>query len=122
MAQTTRIPSDRLEAYFDDYTKRFLRDEAPEAADVEVLSHSLGDQYVAEGDRLNGITYDPRTNALELSLGFPREELRVHRIYAPQEVWVVEEPDGFISSIEIVRADGTREVVTVKKVGLPRAG
>lgn len=122
MATTTRIPSDRLEAYFDDFTKRFLRDGAPEAADVEVLSPALGDQYVAKGDRLNGITYDPRTNALELSLGFPREDLRVHRITAPQEVWVVEEPGGFISSIEIVRADGTREVVTVKKVGLRRVG
>jgi putative heme degradation protein len=48
----------------------------------------------------------------------PFENPHLHRIYAPQEVWVVEEPDGFTNSIEILRADGTREVVTVRKVGL----
>jgi hypothetical protein len=71
MSQTTKIPTDRLEAYFGTFTKRFLLHGNPEAADIEVLSPELGDQYVAEGDRLNGITYDPKANALELSLGCP---------------------------------------------------
>jgi hypothetical protein len=118
MSQTTKIPIDRLEAYFSAFTKRFLLHGNPEAADIEVLSPELGDQYVSEGDRLNGITYDPKANALELSLGFPLEDPYLHRIYAPQEVWVVEESDGFTSSIAIVRAAGAREVVTVRKVGL----
>lgn len=118
MSQTTKIPIDRLEAYFGALTKRFLLHGHPEAADIEVLSPDLGNQYVAEGDRLNGITYDPKANALELSLGFPLKDPHLHRIYAPQEVWVVEESDGFTSSIEVVRADGAREVVTVRKVGL----
>ena len=118
MSQTTRIPTDRLETYFDAFTKRFLLHGSPDAADIEVLSPDLGDQYVAEGDRLNGITFDPKANALELSLGFPLENPHLHRIYAPQEVWVVEESDGFTNSIEVVRADGAREVVTVRRVGL----
>jgi hypothetical protein len=35
-------------------------------------------------------------------------------------VWVVEEPDGFPGTIEIVRPDGAREVVTIRKVGIRR--
>ena len=53
MPSTTKIPHDRLHEYFEDFTKRFLRDGAPEAVDVEVLSADLGDQYVAEGARLD---------------------------------------------------------------------
>jgi hypothetical protein len=35
-------------------------------------------------------------------------------------VWAVEEPDGFLSAVEVVHLDGTREVVSVKRVGLRR--
>ena len=38
-----------------------------------------------------------------------------HRIPQPKEVWTVEEPDGFITSIEIVRDDATREIVKVNR-------
>jgi hypothetical protein len=41
-----------------------------------------------------------------------------HRVIKPREVWVVEEQDGFVSSLEIERAGRAREVVTVKKVGV----
>lgn len=34
-------------------------------------------------------------------------------------LWVTEEPDGFLSAIEIMRADGMREVVRVQRVGRP---
>jgi hypothetical protein len=30
----------------------------------------------------------------------------------------VEEPDGFVSTIEVVRGDGSREIVRVQRVGL----
>jgi hypothetical protein len=115
MSVTTKIPHDRLFEYFDAFTKRFLRDEAPEAVDVEVVGPDLGDQFGIEGARLIGITYDPRDNALELELD-PGD----HRVYEPKEVWVIEEPDGFVSALEVVRPDGTRDIVTVKRVGLRR--
>ncbi len=113
MSATIWIPPERLAGYFDAFTKRFLRDGSPEAVDVEVLASHLGDQFAAEGARLVGITYDPHDNALEFEL-----ESGDHRALQPQEVWVVEEPDGFLSAIEVVRADGSREVVHVRRVGL----
>jgi hypothetical protein len=115
MSATTRIPPEQLATYFDAFSKRFLRDGSPEAVSVEVTSPEWGDQYVAEGARLAGITYDRRANSLELEL-----ESGDHRVYQPREVWTVEEPNGFISAIEIVRPDGSREIVRVNQVGLRR--
>jgi uncharacterized protein DUF5335 len=117
MSVTTQIPRDRLADYFEAFTKRFLRDGSPEAVDVEVLEPDWGHQVPLQGARLVGITYTKGTNTLEFEL-----DVGDHRIYEPQEVWVVEEPDGFLDAIEVVLPDGSREVVSVKRVGLRRIG
>jgi uncharacterized protein DUF5335 len=115
MSVTTQVPRERLAEYFDEYTKRFLRTGSPEAADVEVLAPDLGDQSAVEGARLLGITYDRRDDALEFEL-----DSGTHRVEAPEEVWTVEEPDGLISALEVVCSDGSRQVVSIKRVGLRR--
>ncbi|MFL5576715.1 MAG: DUF5335 family protein [Gemmatimonadaceae bacterium] len=112
MSVTTRIPPERLSAYFDAFTKKFLRDANPETVNVEVLSPDWGEQFEAEGAHLMGITYDRKANSLEFEL-----EAGDHRVYQPSEVWAVEEPDGFVSSIEVVRPDGVKDVVNVKRAG-----
>jgi hypothetical protein len=111
--ETTRVPNDRLKAYFDKFTTHFLLRESTNAVDVEVLSSDWGDQSAAEGAHLRGITYDPKDNALEFEL-----EGGDHRVTKPKEVWTVEEFDGFIKAIEIVREDGTREVARVHRLGV----
>jgi hypothetical protein len=111
MSQTKRIPREQLYVYFGDFTKRFLQDSSPEAVDVELIEPELGDQTVTIGTHLLGITYEDRTNTLEIEM-----ETGDHRDYNPEAVWVVEEPDGFVNAFEIVNADGRREVVSVKRV------
>jgi hypothetical protein len=113
MSVTTRIPEGRLAGYFEEFTKRFLRDEAPERASIELLSPE--GRAESEGERLLGITYDPHRNSLELAL-----ESGDHRVYDPREVWVVEDLDGFVSAIEIVRQDGAKEVVTIRRTPIER--
>jgi hypothetical protein len=115
MADAVKIERGRLFRYFDAFTKRFLRDDSPEAVDVEVMDPEIGDQIGIQGTRLIGITFDPNTDALELAL-----EPGDHRVYHPAEVWVVEEDDGFLSAIEVARPDGGHEVVSVKRGGLRR--
>ncbi|HET8713581.1 MAG TPA: DUF5335 family protein [Gemmatimonadales bacterium] len=115
MAVTTLIPRERLARYFDEFTKRFLRDGSPEAVDVEVIEPDLGTQVAAQGPRLLGITYDRGSNALEFTL-----DTGDHRLYRPREVWTIEEPDGFISAVELVDAEGRKEVVSIKRVGIRR--
>ena len=111
MSETRRIPTDQLTEYFDAFSKRFLMADSPTAADVEVVGRDVGDQRLASGARLLGVDYDPHTNALELELGAGE-----HRAYRPREVWAIEEADGFISGLEIVRGDGNREVVNIRRV------
>lgn len=115
MAVTTLIEPERLARYFDDFTKRFLRDGSPEAVDVEVLEPGWGTQVAARGPRLLGITYDHGSNALEFTL-----DSGDHRLYQPREVWTVEESDGFVSAVEVVGAEDRKEVVSIKRVGLRR--
>jgi hypothetical protein len=109
---TKRIPHDQLVQYFDAFTRRFLRDRPPESVDVEVVAPDWGHQQAATGVRLEGITFDTHTGALEFAL-----DVGGHRVYRPREVWTVEEPDGFVSSIEVVRADGEKEIVAVRQRG-----
>ena len=115
MAQTKRIPPEQLTRYFDDFSRRFLMDSSPEAVDIELIDSDLGDQRIANGARLRGVDYDPHEHALEFEFDNGN-----HRVYEPSEVWVIEEPDGFISGLEAVASDGSRRVVSIKRVGLRR--
>jgi hypothetical protein len=115
MAVTKEISPDQLDAYFAEFTRRFLRDGSPEAVDVEVVEPELGSQVAVQGARLLGITYDPRRHALEFEL-----DVGDHRILDLGDVWTVEEEDGFLSSVAVVHQDGTREVVSIKRVGVKR--
>ena len=63
--ETKRVTNDQLETYFDRFTRHFLMRESTNAVDVEVLAPESGDQFEAQGAHLLGITFDPRSNALE---------------------------------------------------------
>jgi hypothetical protein len=116
MPVTKRLSQDTMEEYFDRFNKRFLNLESTDVADVEVLGLDLGDQVESDGAHLIGITYDPGTHALEVAL-----EAGDLRAYRPKEVWAVEEDDGFIRALEIVRDDDTSEIVRVRRLGIQRA-
>ena len=79
-----------------------------------MLEPDWGDHYtpIAQCAHLLGITYQSRTRRLEFEL-----DSADHRIEDPEEVWVLEEPDGFLSALEVVYGDGSREVVSIKRVG-----
>jgi hypothetical protein len=113
--KTKQITPDRMEQYFNGFSKRFLQKDN-RTADVEVLGMDLGDQVEGEGVRLIGITYEPNTKELEVEL-----ETGDLRSYKPKEVWAIEEDDGFIRALEIVRDDDTKEIVRVRRQAIRRA-
>src|SRR5262245_19217855 len=115
MSDTVKIPRERLHRYFEDFSKRFLRGDKAEAADIEVVNPEWGDQIDTDGVRLEGITYEDNTNTLDFAL-----DVGDHRVYQPKEVWVVEEAGGFVSSVEVVRPDGGRDVVMLNRSPLKR--
>lgn len=110
MTATKQIPSQQWKEYFDRFTKRYLRDDRPETARVELLSPGLGDQVETTAAHLQGITYDTKSKALEVLL-----ENMDHLVFRPEEIWAIEEKDGFLSGVEIVRGDGTKEILTIRR-------
>lgn len=97
MSVTKQIQPREWERYFDDLVKRHLRGDSQNAsASIEVLSPSLGEQPEVTTARLLGLTYDPKSSALEMML-----ENLDHLVFSPAEVWVLEEDDGFISALEV---------------------
>ena len=116
MESTKRLSPEGMEEYFNRFNKRFLNNESTDVADVEVVGRALGDQVATDGVHLIGISYDPRSKALEVEL-----ETGDLRTYQPKEVWAIEEDDGFVRAIEIVRDDDTTEIVRVRRLGVRRA-
>jgi hypothetical protein len=76
--------------------------------DIEVVSLQIGFQPEARRLPLIGISYDPKSDVLELLLG----ELE-HLIRAPREFYVDEELLG-ITSLQIIDAEGVRQIVTLR--------
>jgi hypothetical protein len=109
-ATTKQIPRQQWKEYFDRFTKRFLRDDRPEAATIELLSPGLGDQFEVEGAELLGISFDPKSRAIEVLL-----KNMDHLVFQPKEISAIEEDDGFVSGIEIVCGDGVKEVLTLRR-------
>jgi hypothetical protein len=74
-------------------------------AEIEVAALDLGDQIQAKWLPLLGITYDPKGDLIEVAL-----EGVDHLIPQPLEVWV--ETEGLdLSSIEVIDANGVRQIV-----------
>lgn len=77
-------------------------------AEVEVASLALGDQVEAEWLPLLGLTYDPKDDLVEVAL-----DGLDHLINKPREIYV---DDDFaeLVSLEVVQADGTRQIIKLK--------
>jgi hypothetical protein len=97
-------------AYFDRISKGLEAEEA----EIEVMALALGDQVEAEWLPLIGITYEPKTDMLDVAL-----EGLDHMIAKPREIYVDEQTRGIVS-IEIVDGDGVRQIVKLRdKLLLP---
>jgi len=112
MRTTKQLPRAEWKAYFDRFTREHVKDAAPGAATIEVMSPTLGDQFEVAAVRLLGLTFDPKSGALEVML-----EGLDHLSLNPTEVWVLEGEPGFIATLEVVRADGIKEIIYIRRSG-----
>jgi hypothetical protein len=74
-------------------------------AEIEVASLALGAQIAAEWLPLLGMTYDPRSEILEIAL-----DGLDHLIHQPRELHLSLD-NGALASVIIVDGDGTRQIV-----------
>ncbi len=77
-------------------------------AEIEVASARLGDQIEAEWVPLIGITYDPKNDIVDVAV-----QGLDHMIRKPQKLFV-EEDAGLVTSLEVIDAEGARQIVKFK--------
>lgn len=78
-------------------------------AEIEVISLSLGDQIEAEWTSLIGISYDHKSDLIEIAL-----DKLDHIIRSPRQLSIDQGVGGIVAAIEIVDADGNRQIVRFK--------
>ena len=112
MGTTRQLPRAEWKDYFDRFTREHLRDDAPGAASIEIMSPTLGDQFEVSSIRLLGLSFDPKAEDLEVAL-----ENIDHLIFHPKEIWVLEGEPGFIATLEVISPDETKEIIYVRRSG-----
>jgi hypothetical protein len=102
---TRKLEKSEWHSFFDAMSE-FLQGKV---AYVEAASLKLGDQAAAEWLPLIGITYDPRSDVLEVAL-----EEYDHLIQKPREIYLDEGPAG-LAGLEVADADGVKHIVQLKE-------
>ena len=95
--------------FFDTFYKKFLKDDQPEYAEIRVLSNELGAQPETGWVVLQGISFDPKGDTLDIRV----EDLN-RMIWHPAKIYIDEYEDGWITSMEIVEADGTKDIIELR--------
>ncbi len=106
---TRKLDKSAWAAYFAAFSKPFMHGERVDYAEIRVFSPEVGAQQETTWLPLSGITYDARSDLLDVAVANLD-----HMIYRPAEIYVEEAGAGVISSIQIVRDDGTREVIELR--------
>ena len=91
-----------------DYLNRISKKLDGKRAEVEVDALSLGSQVEAEWLPLLGITYDQKSDTLDVIL-----EGLDHRINKPRELYV-EQLATELSSLEVVDSDDVRHIIKLR--------
>lgn len=73
--------------------------------EIEIASLEVGSQIEARRLPLLGITYDPKSDIIEIVLG----DLD-HLVHRPRELYVDDTPEG-LASFEIIDGDGVQQIV-----------
>jgi Family of unknown function (DUF5335) len=101
---TRKLDKTQWRSFFDGLSKVL----DAKQAEIEVASLKLGNQVQAEWLPFYGITYDPEDDLVEVAL-----EGVDHLIRKPREIYI-ESGVGALTSLEIVDAEGVRQIVKLK--------
>lgn len=100
-----RIEKPEWQTLFD-ATSRILEGKFVE---IEVIGLSLGDQFEVEWLPVNGITYDPKDDALYIYIAGVDRDLD-HMIPSPHEIYIEFGSTG-LSQVVVVDSEGNKQIV-----------
>jgi hypothetical protein len=92
-----------------EYCDRLSKALAGGSAELEVVSLALGDRLATQWVRLLGVTYDAKSNVMEVAL-----EGLDHMIADPIDVCVEETARGVVA-LEITAGGGEQEIVRLRE-------
>ncbi|WP_020403277.1 DUF5335 family protein [Gracilimonas tropica] len=104
-----KIEKKEWQPYFDNFSKKYLKDKKPEYVEIRILSKEIGEQPETKWMPLKGLSYDSRSDTFEVQVdGLNRV------INHPQEIYVDEEKSGWILSFEVLEKDGTKNIIETR--------
>lgn len=107
--KSKKITKKQWQNYFDTFSIKYLKDEQPEYIEIQLLSKDIGAQQEIRWTPLRGITYDPKSDILEIQV-----DKMDHLISHPKEIYVNEEKDGWLTGMMVIRSDGERSIIDIR--------
>jgi hypothetical protein len=105
---TRLLPRAEWNDYFDAFSKTKADAGRIDYAEIRVFSPEDGAQPETRWLPLQGLTYDPKDDVLDIAVtGLD------HLVGQPKAIWV-DEAGGRLDRFEVVRRDGTREVIEIR--------
>lgn len=101
---TRKLESSDWQRYFDEVAKKL----PSMRVGISIMGESIGVQSESEDSALVGISYDSNEQVFEVDAAN-----HSHRVPKPKEIYVREEA-GTLSSIEVVAADGTKQIIELR--------
>jgi hypothetical protein len=98
---TRKLAKSEWQSYFD----RVSQSLGAKRVEIEVASLEIGDQIEANQVALKGLTYDPKSDVLEVVT-----EALDHMIQHPREIYVEESGDGLVT-VEALDSDGNKQII-----------
>ena len=85
-----KIQRKEWQKYFDTFSKKYLKDQQPKYIEIQIFSEEMGVQHGTTWTILKGITYDPKSDILEIHI-----DKMDYMTSKPEEIYVEEmERDG----------------------------
>lgn len=114
MMATTKLDKAAWQTTFDQLSKSLL---VGKEVEIEVTGLSIGDQIEQEWIQLLGVSYDPKSDVLQILV-----EGLDHLIHKPREVWIDHVATG-LSSMEVIGDDDVRQIIRLREpLMLPYTG
>lgn len=107
--ESQKISKKQWQKYFDNFSLKFLKDNQPEYIELQVLSEDIGAQQAIQWTPLKGITYDRKSDILEIQV-----DKMEYLISHPSEIYVNEEKGGWLTAMMVIRKDGERNIINIR--------
>jgi len=103
---TEKLEQAAWQTVFDQMSKTLL---VGKEVKIEVTGLNIGDQIEQDWIQLLGISYDPKSDVIEILV-----EGLDHLVSKPREIWVDHGAAGLVS-MEVVDADDVRQIIRLRE-------